>query len=468
MSTILTLFLFLSPSLGQSCTPTSGQWHLPLHNKTALRHESAPQWVPEPQIRGTFSILYSCTFTLFLCIYTAVHLNVPPREGHIRFYVRKTKWVMVALLSPEVVLYSAWSQWKRAREFVDMMDVERERARSQRRWGVQSSNNSFSSEENDSKNYAPPNSCYTLLDGFYTVMGGFVVDLEDGDLLEELIRVEKREDYSPLEPLRMTLTTAAVENLAKENGIFLKALKSTIKDKSKADVLAKGLVCCQVLWMVVQSIARTMKGYPLTLLEIHTLVHVICALCMYFLWFEKPLDIHDPTVVDGQAQTQLLRKFKEQLARRGEQSTGPTLLRRRGASNRDPGEPDPGPVLLERRAKNIYFHHKVVSLSGDFWVMMLLSVLYGGVHTLAWKIAFPTELEQVLWRVFCILTIAGSPLAYVMTDAAAEIGTFAAVIMSLLFVASRVVITVESFISIRKVPAGAYATVDWTQAIPHF
>jgi hypothetical protein len=137
-----------------------------------------------------------------------------------------------------------------------------------------------------------------------------------------------------------------------------------------------------------------------------------------------------------------------------------------------PGERDPDPALLERRAKNIYFHHKVLSLGGDFAVMMVLSALYGAVHMLAWKIGFPTELEQVLWRVFCILAIAGSPVAYLMTDDAAHTGssqgTFAAVIMSLVFIASRVLITVESFISIRKVPAGAYATVDWTQAIPHF
>jgi hypothetical protein len=109
----------------------------------------------------------------------------------------------------------------------------------------------YDGELMEKKNHTPPNSRYTLLDGFFVVMGGFVVDVDDADLLEDLRRAEGRSDYSPLEPQRMTLTTTAVENLARD-GLFLKVPRRTIKDKSKADVLAKGLVCCQVLWMVVQ------------------------------------------------------------------------------------------------------------------------------------------------------------------------------------------------------------------------
>jgi hypothetical protein len=34
-------------------------------------------------------------------------------------------------------------------------------------------------------------------------------------------------------------------------------------------------------------------------LEVHTLVHVVCALLMYILWLKKPVDVRDLTVVDG-------------------------------------------------------------------------------------------------------------------------------------------------------------------------
>src|SRR4051812_33110876 len=48
-------------------------------NHTALHSTIAPSWVSAPNIRGTSDILYSCLLTLFACIYTALHLNVPPR-----------------------------------------------------------------------------------------------------------------------------------------------------------------------------------------------------------------------------------------------------------------------------------------------------------------------------------------------------------------------------------------------------
>ncbi|CAO1596709.1 hypothetical protein XANCAGTX0491_000540 [Xanthoria calcicola] len=50
--------------------------------------------------------------------------------------------------------------------------------------------------------------------------------------------------------------------------------------------------------MLVQTISRRILGYPITLLEIHTLVHVACAIGMYGRWFRKPLDIRDPAWVD--------------------------------------------------------------------------------------------------------------------------------------------------------------------------
>jgi hypothetical protein len=68
--------------------------------------------------RGTWDLLYSCTFTIFLCVYTAIHLNVPPEESGFRFWLRKTKWVFIAILAPEVVVYTAFEQWILSRSFL--------------------------------------------------------------------------------------------------------------------------------------------------------------------------------------------------------------------------------------------------------------------------------------------------------------------------------------------------------------
>ena len=73
-------------------------------------------WESEPNGRGTFSILGSCVITLTLCVWTAVHLNVP--EEHTPFIQRyKTKlyWLLMGVFAPELVVYLAWTQWSAAK-----------------------------------------------------------------------------------------------------------------------------------------------------------------------------------------------------------------------------------------------------------------------------------------------------------------------------------------------------------------
>ena len=82
-----------------------------------------------------------------------------------------------------------------------------------------------------------------------------------------------------------TLTPDAVLFFARR-GVFFDVSSKEIMDKSKANVLGKGLICVQVTWFAIQVITRLVAGYPLTLIELHTVVHVVCALAMYILWWE--------------------------------------------------------------------------------------------------------------------------------------------------------------------------------------
>lgn len=95
---------------------------------------------------------------------------------------------------------------------------------------------------------------------------------------------------------RLTITPTGVLHLAKE-GLCEQISDDDIRDKSKADWLGKGLVILQILWMMLQCIFRKAAGYPLSPLEVHTLVHAGWALLVYCLWFKKPLDIKKSTVI---------------------------------------------------------------------------------------------------------------------------------------------------------------------------
>jgi len=68
-------------------------------------------WKPEPTERGSFRILSTCTITLALCVWTAVHLKVPHRRDYrMAQFVRKTRWVLIRLLAPEIVALTALQQ----------------------------------------------------------------------------------------------------------------------------------------------------------------------------------------------------------------------------------------------------------------------------------------------------------------------------------------------------------------------
>src|SRR5437016_12740780 len=85
----------------------------PFGNKTG---NVTASWRPEPRYRGTYSILSSCLFTMALCVWSAVHLNLPGasersapfwRSRQLR---RKIGWAFLGLFAPEFVAWTAFRQ----------------------------------------------------------------------------------------------------------------------------------------------------------------------------------------------------------------------------------------------------------------------------------------------------------------------------------------------------------------------
>lgn len=70
-----------------------------------------PGWRESPNERGTIDILWSRVSTLFVCLWVMLHLNVPARdEAYWKIHLRKLKWLMLALLAPELVMLFATGQ----------------------------------------------------------------------------------------------------------------------------------------------------------------------------------------------------------------------------------------------------------------------------------------------------------------------------------------------------------------------
>jgi len=126
---------------------------------------------------------------------------------------------------------------------------------------------------------------WSLSHCFFALMGGLQIDLTGYEMLFD--------DSQYIRPIHWGLCLLAL------SGKLPDIPKAVINDKSKADSITKALVCTQAGWFILQLIGRLADHLPITLLEINTLGHVICAFVLYGLWWEKPLNIVEPIVLPG-------------------------------------------------------------------------------------------------------------------------------------------------------------------------
>ena len=82
-----------------------------------------------------------------------------------------------------------------------------------------------------------------------------------------------------------------------KEGKFTTIKEEYIQDRSKGDGLAKALVIMQTSWFVIQCIARKAEGFAITQLELVTVALAVLNGIMYFLWWNKPLDVHSTIAI---------------------------------------------------------------------------------------------------------------------------------------------------------------------------
>lgn len=235
--------------------------------------------------------------------------------------------MIVAILVPEVVLYCAWEQWCATRKL--------------RREINQLGEDAFNVREPQSKHlygdscdacpdtYAVDGSVHSEASSEYgldVLFDESNVDAEEGVVGKSRKEEKKMEIWSMEQAFfalsggfavdsttfsphpRLTLTPSGLLVLAKL-GILPNENPDVISDKSKADYVAKVLVCIQAGWFLVQCIARLIQKLPLTLLELHVLAHVLCAFAMYLLWIEKPYDVGTPILCKNEEVEDLAALF---------------------------------------------------------------------------------------------------------------------------------------------------------------
>lgn len=132
---------------------------------------------------------------------------------------------------------------------------------------------------------------WTMAHGFYALMGGFVFDFDESFTADAPVFASGIR--------RLSLTPRGVKLLA-QCGHLPEVSEGELADKSKVDELGKLLACVQAGWMLVQVCSRLALRLPVTLIEVTTVGHVLCALFLYALWWHKPRNVQEPTVLTGE------------------------------------------------------------------------------------------------------------------------------------------------------------------------
>lgn len=83
---------------------------------------STVSWVSDPDGRGTFSLITSCVLTMGLCVWTALHLNLPPPTfSRKRWWLESVRWALTGIFAPELIVFVAWRQYISARVLQDIV-----------------------------------------------------------------------------------------------------------------------------------------------------------------------------------------------------------------------------------------------------------------------------------------------------------------------------------------------------------
>ena len=203
-------------------------------------------YVGDPNGRGTASLVISCLLTLILCVWSALHLNIPDQtETTFQCLMVNLRWILAGIYAPELVVFTAWRQWSSARILSGIVRDEETRK----------------SETYAAEYWHHP---WTRAHSFFASTGGFAFEIEKHDHTEFLPSGT---------PARLAITARGMALLAR-CGRLPNVAQAEITDKSKANEVAKTLVLLQASWMLAQVFGRLIAGLPVTLLEVNTIAHV--------------------------------------------------------------------------------------------------------------------------------------------------------------------------------------------------
>ncbi|KIK51331.1 hypothetical protein GYMLUDRAFT_234210 [Collybiopsis luxurians FD-317 M1] len=441
------------------------------------------------QCRSLFQIIWSCVSVLIACTWVSVHPNIPaPDDNLLVIFGKRIGLMIMALIAPELLVLWAARQWYAAKQ--------------------------LSKEYKDKK--------WTVSHGHFFIMGGFARYC--GDDFQEILRY--CDHKPPIYP---------------EEADFVGSIKRReVKDRSHKDGLAKLIAVGQTAWFVVQLLARWVQHLPITKLEIMTFAFAVMDVLIYCFWWNKPQGVRCHVRVPDQLQRREEEPAEKRMAgeapERGTPSTNDqfhnavssfvkaarekvykwdisyrldVLAHEKGLALKFrawlemmgliflfPITTLFDVIFLDNGTLYKSFSDQVVSFARtpklepsnkmDQYIAYLAAILFGAIHCAAWVFAFPSAIEQTLWRISSII-VSCAPIILIigiwiapavskvfkwlvfdwMIDVFECMVMFTGIVIMLGYIAARFTLAVLSVLTLRNLPPEAYQTVDWTAFVPH-
>ncbi|KAG1734052.1 uncharacterized protein EDB91DRAFT_619985 [Suillus paluster] len=437
--------------------------------------------------RTLWDIISTCALTLLACIYSSIHLNIPsPEDSSIRIFLRRVGTMGIALLAPDLLVGWAMRQWLWARQITAQVKESHlsvcyhPQERSEDHAGtvtqalvahtkVCEGNHTLAESSKEwfkvyrvseqSENYE-----WTETHSFFALMGGFML-------------------YVDGEPYHILLPHQLLRLIRAGSIDFPTLTVKEIRDRSKGNMISKGLVTLQVSWFIMQLISRAIYHLETTQIEAATLAFAVLNFITYAVWWNKPIDIQcshpvywkssepkpaDDYFDDVSENDDLGAVHSERVVPSlinsillviGVDAMSPRKLR-------VPTYDDMHNINLKRWEGNL------LTLTG-----ITVSTLFGGIHCTAWFYVFPTYEEEVTWRVCAVTIIVAPLLAFVVAflfkfiPTAGKIDEVVRFMFTMacpiLYIISRSILFVLMFTTLRNLPPDAYKIVAWTSFVPH-
>ncbi|THX71274.1 hypothetical protein D6D08_05558 [Aureobasidium pullulans] len=421
-----------------------------------LPAEPLPRFVGASRFRSTADILWYCFVPITISVWSVQRPNVAPaptlealrrRERIWQKYLSrpatKLLWTCIMLATPDIVfaqatanLFAAWHNDRVLKEFADKDKVE-----------------------------------WSLMHTMTANMGGIRITFDRPIFDEEtsypgpykpLAGDTSSPDANHAKRYRSALRTEtdvrtldSVQLIKARRCHIIKKLpkisREDLDDKNKSNFTVFFGAIVSLFYAALQFGARRYQDLPSALLEIETMAFVTCAFFLYFVNMRKPMDLNVP--FDFPASKDATIRSIKNVAR-----AAPKPMMGWHREYNSPRITN-GSIPQTESGSRLSYDVMDCALSS-------MAILFGGIHLFAWDYTFPTEIEQLLWRIAALSAMCIRVLWIVIAQLESRltpknrvkelIGHIRWVILAPPYVLARLFIIVEGFRSLYFLPTDAY------------